>query len=72
VDVKFPIKCSTKYALGKILIILSFWFFYRGQIRSGGFFDVRKKTTGFLTYHGFVTIASSSRIISLLLLLYID
>jgi hypothetical protein len=28
-------------------------------------FDVRKKTAGFLTYHGFLTIASSSRIISL-------
>jgi hypothetical protein len=30
-----------------------------------GFFDVPKKTVGFLTYHGFLTIASSSRIISL-------
>jgi hypothetical protein len=27
-------------------------------------FDVRKKTAGFFTYHGFLTIASSSRIIS--------
>jgi hypothetical protein len=33
----------------------------------GDFVDVRKKTTGFffLTYHGFLTITSSSRIISL-------
>jgi hypothetical protein len=33
--------------------------------RSDELFDVRKKTAGFLTYHGFMTIASSSRIISL-------
>jgi hypothetical protein len=29
------------------------------------FVDVPKKTAGFFTYHGFLTIASSSRIISL-------
>jgi hypothetical protein len=28
------------------------------------FFDVPKKTADFLTYHGFLTIATSSRIIS--------
>jgi hypothetical protein len=33
--------------------------------KEDGLFDVRKKTAGFLTYHGFLTIASSSRIISL-------
>jgi hypothetical protein len=33
--------------------------------RTYEFFDVRKKTAGFLIYHGFLTIASSSRIISL-------
>jgi hypothetical protein len=38
--------------------------FLSGSDPIGGFFDVPKKTSGFLTYHGFLTIASSSRIIS--------
>jgi hypothetical protein len=33
--------------------------------KEDGLFDVRKKIASFLTYHGFLTITSSSRIISL-------
>jgi hypothetical protein len=34
------------------------------QVRIGELFDVRNTKPGFFTYHGFLTIASSSRIIS--------